>query len=280
MFVVVSGRATIEFEDGASIDVGPGDVCVLEEGARTVWTVHETLRKAYQITPPGRERVRRRPAGAVLARPRRTRRRPSRRCGRRDVPTARSSAAASPGCGPRSWPRQDDPARDVVLLEGDTVGFGGSGRNGGFVDASLTHGLANGLAASPRRSTSSSGSAPRTSRASRRRSSGTGSTAPSSGPACSPSPSSRTRSSELREAPSRAARLGDDAELLDRTAVRAEVDSPTYIGGALAAHRRRARRPGAAGVGPARARRSSWACGSTSTRPVHRLRERRRRRRR
>jgi uncharacterized cupin superfamily protein len=50
MFVVVSGRATIEFEDGASIDVGPGDVCVLEEGARTVWTVHETLRKAYQIT--------------------------------------------------------------------------------------------------------------------------------------------------------------------------------------------------------------------------------------
>lgn len=50
MFVVVSGRATIEFETGASIDVGPGDVCVLEEGARTVWTVHETLRKAYQIT--------------------------------------------------------------------------------------------------------------------------------------------------------------------------------------------------------------------------------------
>ena len=50
MFVVVSGRATIEFEDGPSIDVGPGDVCVLEEGARTVWTVHETLRKVYQIT--------------------------------------------------------------------------------------------------------------------------------------------------------------------------------------------------------------------------------------
>ncbi|HVG66585.1 MAG TPA: FAD-dependent oxidoreductase, partial [Gaiellales bacterium] len=31
--------------------------------------------------------------------------------------------------------KQDDPARDVVLLEGDTVAFGGSGRNGGFVDA-------------------------------------------------------------------------------------------------------------------------------------------------
>jgi uncharacterized protein len=50
MFVVVSGRATIEFEGGRTIEVGPGDVCLLEEGARTVWTVHETLRKAYQIT--------------------------------------------------------------------------------------------------------------------------------------------------------------------------------------------------------------------------------------
>ncbi|MCF2529397.1 cupin domain-containing protein [Yinghuangia soli] len=49
MFVVVSGRATIEIEGGATIEVGPGDACVLEEGAKTVWTVHETLRKAYVI---------------------------------------------------------------------------------------------------------------------------------------------------------------------------------------------------------------------------------------
>ena len=42
--------------------------------------------------------------------------------------------------------KADDPGRDVVLLEGETVGFGGSGRNGGFVSHSLTHGLANGLA--------------------------------------------------------------------------------------------------------------------------------------
>jgi glycine/D-amino acid oxidase-like deaminating enzyme len=39
-----------------------------------------------------------------------------------------------------------DPGRDVVLLEMQVAGFGGSGRNGGFADASLTHGLANGLA--------------------------------------------------------------------------------------------------------------------------------------
>lgn len=42
--------------------------------------------------------------------------------------------------------KADDPSRDVVLLEGETVGFGASGRNGGFVIGSLTHGLANGLA--------------------------------------------------------------------------------------------------------------------------------------
>ena len=32
------------------------------------------------------------------------------------------------------------------MLEADTIGFGASGRNGGFVMSSLTHGLANGLA--------------------------------------------------------------------------------------------------------------------------------------
>lgn len=42
--------------------------------------------------------------------------------------------------------KADDPGRDVVVLEGQTAGFGASGRNGGFAIASLTHGLSNGLA--------------------------------------------------------------------------------------------------------------------------------------
>jgi glycine/D-amino acid oxidase-like deaminating enzyme len=42
--------------------------------------------------------------------------------------------------------KADDPARDVVVLEAETAGFGASGRNGGFAIASLTHGLSNGLA--------------------------------------------------------------------------------------------------------------------------------------
>jgi uncharacterized cupin superfamily protein len=50
LFVVLAGRATIEFSDGTVLKVGPGDAAVLTEGARTRWTVHETLRKVYQAT--------------------------------------------------------------------------------------------------------------------------------------------------------------------------------------------------------------------------------------
>ncbi|MFJ2764209.1 NAD(P)/FAD-dependent oxidoreductase [Streptomyces prasinus] len=45
--------------------------------------------------------------------------------------------------------KERDPDRDVVLVEGREVGWAASGRNGGFCAASLTHGLANGLARWP-----------------------------------------------------------------------------------------------------------------------------------
>lgn len=38
-----------------------------------------------------------------------------------------------------------EPGLRITLLEQDTVGYGASGRNGGFCEATLTHGLANGL---------------------------------------------------------------------------------------------------------------------------------------
>src|SRR5687767_13694453 len=47
------------------------------------------------------------------------------------------------------WPAialtDTDPALRFVVLEAETVAFGASGRNGGFCEASLTHGLANGI---------------------------------------------------------------------------------------------------------------------------------------
>ena len=45
--------------------------------------------------------------------------------------------------------REDDPGREVVLLEGERIAFGASGRNGGFMSASLTHGIENGAARWP-----------------------------------------------------------------------------------------------------------------------------------
>ena len=40
--------------------------------------------------------------------------------------------------------KEDAPDRDVVLIESDRVAQGASGRNGGFADPSLTHGISNG----------------------------------------------------------------------------------------------------------------------------------------
>ena len=50
IFVVLTGRATIEVEDGPTLEVGPGDVGLLHAGDRTTWTVHEDLRKIFQTT--------------------------------------------------------------------------------------------------------------------------------------------------------------------------------------------------------------------------------------
>jgi glycine/D-amino acid oxidase-like deaminating enzyme len=43
----------------------------------------------------------------------------------------------------------DDPSRDVVVLEATRCGDGASGRNGGFVSSSLTHGQGNGIVRFP-----------------------------------------------------------------------------------------------------------------------------------
>lgn len=48
VFVVLSGSAAVEFEDGtAPLLLGSGDVVQLAAGTRTVWRVTETLRKVY-----------------------------------------------------------------------------------------------------------------------------------------------------------------------------------------------------------------------------------------
>ena len=46
--------------------------------------------------------------------------------------------------------KEENPAREVVILETGEVATGASGRNGGFMDASITHGIQNGVRRWPR----------------------------------------------------------------------------------------------------------------------------------
>ena len=46
--------------------------------------------------------------------------------------------------------KEENPSREIVILEAGEVASGASGRNGGFMDASITHGFQNGLARWPK----------------------------------------------------------------------------------------------------------------------------------
>ncbi|MDA8290086.1 MAG: FAD-dependent oxidoreductase [Actinomycetota bacterium] len=124
-----------------------------------------------------------------------------------------------------------DPGASVVVLEADRVASAASGRNGGFVEASLTHGLANGLAHFP----SEIGTLERLGRENL---DGLESTLVREEIDCG---YERTGSIDVATATWHLEVIADGAttarehgahvELLDGPAVRARVDSPTYLGG-------------------------------------------------
>lgn len=47
VFVVLSGRGEVTFDDGSTLPLAAGTVVHLREGDRTRWTIHETVRKVY-----------------------------------------------------------------------------------------------------------------------------------------------------------------------------------------------------------------------------------------
>ncbi|WP_329233401.1 FAD-binding oxidoreductase [Streptomyces sp. NBC_01460] len=128
--------------------------------------------------------------------------------------------------------KERDPGRDVVLIEGDEVGWAASGRNGGFCAASLTHGLANGLERWPEEIGTLEKLGARNLDAIEE-------TVARYGIDCE---FERTGEidvatephhlDELREWHEELHRRGiTGVDFLDRDAVRAEVDSPTFLGG-------------------------------------------------
>jgi len=118
-----------------------------------------------------------------------------------------------------------------VLLEGERIAFGASGRNGGFCAASLTHGIENGLARWPAEMDALE-------RMGRENLDAIRATVERHGIDCGWEDSGAlavataphqvqwlgTEAQQMR-------RFGWEAEVLDADAVRAQVDSPTYLGG-------------------------------------------------
>ena len=120
---------------------------------------------------------------------------------------------------------------DVVLLEGDRCGWGASGRNGGFLEGSLTHGLENGIARWP-------GEIDRLLALGRENFAAIRATIERRRIDAAWEENGlidvATRGHEvawLEEAADAARAHGEDVMLLDRDAMRAEVRSPTYLGG-------------------------------------------------
>jgi glycine/D-amino acid oxidase-like deaminating enzyme len=127
--------------------------------------------------------------------------------------------------------RRRHPERNVVLLEADSVGFGASGRNGGFVSESITHGLSHGLALWPDR-------IDELLEIGRRNVAGLVGDLAAAGIDAQVQLTGKTvvatRPHEvdaLGEIAELMSAHGEQAEVLDAAQVRADIDSPTYRGG-------------------------------------------------
>ncbi|MGI9053956.1 MAG: NAD(P)/FAD-dependent oxidoreductase [Ilumatobacteraceae bacterium] len=130
--------------------------------------------------------------------------------------------------------KERNPARDVVLIDAAEIGAAASGRNGGFMESSLTHGVANGQERFPdelelleqlglENLDAIENAIHRYDIDCDFERTGVIDVATT---AHAPS-----YLDELRDEAAHLERLGQDARWLDADAMRAEVDSPTYTGG-------------------------------------------------
>jgi glycine/D-amino acid oxidase-like deaminating enzyme len=127
--------------------------------------------------------------------------------------------------------KERDPSRDVVLLEAGAVGSAASGRNGGFMESSLTHGVANGQDRFPNE-------LPALERLGLENLNQIEAAIERYGIDCDYERTGvidiaidQPMLMELRADAEQLHRLGQDVVLLDQDAMQAEVHSPTYHGG-------------------------------------------------
>jgi glycine/D-amino acid oxidase-like deaminating enzyme len=129
--------------------------------------------------------------------------------------------------------KRERPDREIVLLEAETVGWGASGRNGGFVDASLTHGLVNGAGRFPRELDALEAAGRANLAGMKADLAELGIDAAFQEPGLLSVATQPHELAALDEEVALLRRYGWEAEALDRDAVRAQVDSPTYLGAVL-----------------------------------------------
>ncbi|MEP7193499.1 MAG: FAD-dependent oxidoreductase [Actinomycetota bacterium] len=140
---------------------------------------------------------------------------------------------------------QEDPGREVVVLEGARLAWAATGRNGGFCSSSLTHGVGNGLARWPQEM-------PLLQRLGAANLDAIEATIGRYGIDCDFERTGELdvavqpwQLEDLRDLHQALRALGDEPELLSGPQARALVSSPTYLGGLLD-------RRGVAMVNPAR----------------------------
>lgn len=119
--------------------------------------------------------------------------------------------------------KRRDPGRRVVLLEAQTVGWAASGRNGGFCDASITHGEGNGRARWPEEYDTLA-------RLGRENLDAFEADVRDLGLVCE---WERTGALSVAVEEHQVDWLQGASHVLDAAAVRAEIDSPLFLGGAL-----------------------------------------------
>ncbi|WP_020496465.1 NAD(P)/FAD-dependent oxidoreductase [Sciscionella marina] len=127
--------------------------------------------------------------------------------------------------------KETDPGLNVVLLEANTCGWAASGRNGGFCSSSLTHGIGNGIERwGPEAATLE--------RLGMENLDGIEESVRRYGIDCDFARTGELtfatkpwQVEELRTMTAQARELGHDAVYLDARQARAEVHSPTYLGG-------------------------------------------------
>ena len=129
------------------------------------------------------------------------------------------------------YAKEQTPTREVVVLEASLCGDGASGRNGGFLQSSLTHGIGNGLSRFPDELVKLERLGLENFHALAHDLERLGIDAEYEATGDLVVALESHELEELDEAAELARRFGHQAEVLDRDRVRAQLDSPLFLGG-------------------------------------------------